>query len=187
MKKTTILFIQGGGKGAYAADKKLVADLKLLLGKEYNIRYPKMPGENDPDYGTYKATMEEALKSIDGDLLLAGHSLGACFWLKYFTERTVGTNIKGIFLMANPFWGKGGWHYEGFSVNSELAAKRTAHILTFFYHGTKDEVVPFSHLALYKAKFRQAFFRTIEGSDHQLNNDLSDVAVDIASLSVDSQ
>jgi hypothetical protein len=48
--KQQILFIQGGGDGAYKVDQGLVAYLRSALGAAYELRYPKMPRENDPDY-----------------------------------------------------------------------------------------------------------------------------------------
>ena len=43
MKKPIILFIQGGGEGAHAADMKLASYLQEALDKTFDIRYPKMP------------------------------------------------------------------------------------------------------------------------------------------------
>jgi len=36
--------------------------LTVALGEKYEIIYPKMPGENDPDYEAYKAKIEQELK-----------------------------------------------------------------------------------------------------------------------------
>ena len=182
MKRPALLFIQGGGKGAYDADKKLVSYLQKALSREYEIIYPRMPDEDDPNYEVYKAKIDKELKRIEGELILVGHSLGACFLLKYLAENDIDKTISGLFLLSTPFWGEGGWQYEGFSLDNQLAAKKTADIPVFFYQGTKDEIVPFSHLSLYRKKFPQATFREITGRGHQLNNDLSPVARDIQQL-----
>jgi predicted alpha/beta hydrolase family esterase len=182
MKRATIFFVQGGGKNAYSADKKLVSYLEKALGEKYEIIYPNMPGEDDPNYEAYKATIEKELKRIDSDLMLVGHSLGACFLLKYLTETNIEKNIVGIFLAATPFWGEGGWQFEGFSLDNELAATITAGIPIFFYHSTDDEIVPFTHFSLYKEKFPHAKFREIAKRGHQLENDLSEMVDDITTL-----
>ena len=184
MTKPTILFIQGGGEGAYNADKKLAASLTNRLGKSYSVKYPKMPNENDPQYETFKNKIEEELKEINGKVILVGHSVGSCFILKYFSEKQIDKNIAGIFLIATPFWGKGGWQYEGFTIDNELVSKLTAGIPMYFYHSTEDETVPFSHLAKYEKIFPHAKVRKIVGRGHQLDNDLSEVAMDIKSLDV---
>jgi serine hydrolase len=56
-----ILFIQGGGSGAYKEDEKLVANLKNALGDAYEIRYPKMPHESEPDYQNWKTRIGKEL------------------------------------------------------------------------------------------------------------------------------
>ncbi len=89
-----------------------------------------------------------------------------------------------MFLVSTPFWGEGGWQFEGFSINNILASKSTANIPVFFYHCTDDEIVPFTHLSLYAEKFPHAVIRKITGRGHQLDNDLSEVARDIKSLDV---
>ena len=184
MKKPIILFVQGGGKDAYKEDKKLSLFLKDALKDLYIIKYPRMPAESDPDYENYSAKIDEELKKIDTKVILVGHSLGSCFLLKYLSEEKNDKDITGIFLIATPFWGDGGWQYEGFRLKNDFPSTLPAKIPIFFYHSTDDETVPFSHLALYAKKLPHAVIRKIDGRGHQLNNDLSEVARDIRSLSV---
>ncbi len=49
----------------------------------------------------------------------------------------------------------------------------------FLYHGRQDEIVPFSHLELYARTFPQAIVRALDARNHQLNDDLTEVADDI--------
>lgn len=180
--KRTILFVHGGGEGAYDADKILVSYLQNNLSENYKIIFPKMPGECDPNYETYKGEIESAINKVNGHLILAGHSLGACFLLKYISENKIEKTICSLFLIATPFWGKGGWNYEGFHINNELASAKTVNIPVFFYHGTADETVPFQHLSLYAKTFPHATIRIIEGRNHQMENDLSEVVQDIEAI-----
>lgn len=46
-----VLFVHGGGKGAYEEDRKLAASLRHSLGADYDVRRPKMPDEDSPEYG----------------------------------------------------------------------------------------------------------------------------------------
>jgi uncharacterized protein len=48
--KKQVLFIQGAGEGAYEEDGELVKSLRDALGGEYDVRYPKMPEEEDQGY-----------------------------------------------------------------------------------------------------------------------------------------
>ena len=182
MKKPNILFIQGGGEGAYKEDRKLFLYLEGHLKGLYQLHYPAMPQERHPNYEIYKAKIDAVLKKIDTRVVLAGHSLGSCFLLKYLSEERINRDIAGIFLIATPFWGGRGWQYEGFRLKNDFAASIAPGVPLFFYHSTDDKVVPFSHLALYQKEVPHATFRIIDGRGHQLNDDLSEVVEDIRSL-----
>lgn len=94
----------------------------------------------------------------------------------------VNKEIKGAFLIATPFWsGNEDW-IQGLKLQDDFADKLPDEIPFFFYQCRDDEVVPFSHLSIYKQKITQATFREIETGGHQLNNDLTLVANDIQSL-----
>jgi pimeloyl-ACP methyl ester carboxylesterase len=51
-----------------------------------------------------------------------------------------------------------------------------------FYHGDEDETAPFEHVGLYQKAIPQAVVHRLTGRDHQLNNDMSEVAADIRRL-----
>ena len=47
--KKQLLFVQGGGSGTHDTwDNKLVASLGQALGRDYAIRYPRMPMKANP-------------------------------------------------------------------------------------------------------------------------------------------
>jgi len=178
MKKPTILFIQGGGAGAYEIDHILVLNLMHALGKTCRIVYPKMPDEENPDYEPWKAAFERELNKIEGEVILIGHSVGGFLLFKYLFENTIDKNIIGLFFIAAPFVGEGGWQFEGMALK-EASFSKPLSAPIFFYHSTDDQTVPFSHLLCYEKKLPQATTRKIVGRGHQLNNDLSEVVQDI--------
>ena len=47
--KTPVLFIQGGGEGAHEYDALLSKSLQQALGSEYEVHYPRMPDESNPE------------------------------------------------------------------------------------------------------------------------------------------
>lgn len=184
--KQQILFIQGGGAGAYQEDGKLVASLRNTLGVAYEVLYPQMPNEGDPDYGMWKVQIKKELAGLESEVILIGHSLGSSFLLKYLAEEKLEKSIAGIFLMATPYWGGDGWQYEGYervALPEDFAAKLPGGAPIFLYHSRDDEIVPFAHLALYAEKLPQATIRALDGGGHQLNNDLAEVVRDIKGLS----
>jgi uncharacterized protein len=178
-----VLFIQGAGEGAYEEDEKLAASLRHALGSEYEVHYPPMPNEEDAPYEQWRAQIENELTTIQGSILLVGHSVGASVVIKYASEMTGEKPITGIFLIACPFWGGDGWRYEGWEELALPEAFATSlNTIIVLYHCRDDEVVPFEHLALFADLLPQAQVRELDEGGHQLNNDLSVVAKDIKSL-----
>jgi predicted alpha/beta hydrolase family esterase len=180
-----ILFVQGGGSGAHKEDNKLVASLRKHLGSTYEMRYPQMPRETDPDYQRWRPQIRKELASMKRNVILAGHSLGGSFLLKYLSEEKIETRVAGLFLISTPYWGGDGWRYDGYeavALSEDFASKLPKGAPIFFYHGRDDEFVPFAHLALYQEKLPEATIRILDGRGHQLSHDLSEVAADIKSL-----
>jgi predicted alpha/beta hydrolase family esterase len=180
-----VLFIQGAGRGAHQEDARLVASLRELLGREYEVHYPAMQDENDANYETWARQIEQNAATLAGKIIVVGHSLGASILIRYLAEGD-SKKMTGVFLIATPFWGGDkGWKYEGYETLA-LSKAHAKQLLSngplFFYHSRDDEVVPFAHLALYARKFPQATIRELNGRGHQLNHDLSEVAEDIKHL-----
>lgn len=180
--KRQVLFIHGGGQGAYEADKELAANLRDELGAAYDVRCPEMPDEESPEYEAWKEEIEQELATLDGEVILVGHSLGALILLKYVSEVKMGKPVAGLFLVATPYVGTGGWEFEEDALREDFAAKLPLRLPVFLYHSHDDEVVPFAHLALYEAKLPQATIHEFDGRGHQFDNDLSEVARAIKSL-----
>ncbi|RYC68161.1 MULTISPECIES: alpha/beta hydrolase [Spirosoma] len=177
-----LLFIQGGGDEGYQADTTLVASLQELLGNEYDVNYPELTSnESASDFGWIEQ-IGRKISEAPGDVILAGHSLGASMLLKYLSENPVSKTIKGVFLIATPFWeGHEDWK-AGLKLQENVADRLPKGIPFFFYHCQDDDEVPFSHLALYQQNLPQATFRELNRGGHQLDNALNAVAADMKSL-----
>jgi pimeloyl-ACP methyl ester carboxylesterase len=79
-------------------------------------------------------------------------------------------------LIAAPFVGDGGWPSDEFELTSELGARLPPGVRVHVFHGLQDETAPPSHADLYARAIPQARVHQLPGRDHQLNNDLSEVA-----------
>jgi predicted alpha/beta hydrolase family esterase len=180
---TQILFVQGGGEeGTHDQwDNKLVDSLVSELGPDYQMRYPLMPNEADPSYQAWKATLERELACLDAGAILIGHSIGGTILINALAERSPERALAAIMLIAAPFVGQGGWTSDDIE-RLDLAARLPVSVPVFLYHGTKDETVPVEHTNLYTSAIPGAHVRRLKGRDHQLNNDLSEVANDIRQL-----
>lgn len=180
--KRRVLFVHGGGEGAHAEDEKLAASLRDVLGATYDVRHPKMPDEGSPEYGAWRDRISKELAALEGEVILAGHSLGASILLKYLSEEEVEKPVAGIFLVAPPYWGVEDWEVEEYALQDTSASKLPEELPMFFYHSRDDEWVPFAHLALYAQRFPRATIREFDCRGHQFDDDLSEVARDIERL-----
>jgi predicted alpha/beta hydrolase family esterase len=178
-----VLFVQGGGKGAHDEwDNKLVASLQRELGPEYQIHYPCMPDEVDPSYRRWKPALEEQFSSLAAGTALVGHSIGATILINLLAEHPRLRRPSGIFLVAAPFIGEGGWPSDDIEPLPDLGARLPARTPVYLYHGSDDRMAPVEHVGLYERAIPQAIVRRLGGRDHQLNNDLCEVAADISAL-----
>jgi predicted alpha/beta hydrolase family esterase len=180
--KKQVLFIQGAGEGAYEEDRKLAASLQDALGVEYNVLYPKMPNEESPEDNAWIAQIAKELTSLDGKVILVGHSAGGAVLLKYLLKENVGKPIDGIFLISIPYWGPEDDEDDEYILHEGFASQLPKGLPIFLYHSRDDEWVPFAHLAMYAEKIPQATVREFDERGHQFNNDLSEVAADIKRL-----
>jgi predicted alpha/beta hydrolase family esterase len=180
--KKHVLFIQGAGKGAYEEDRKLADSLQDALGVEYHVSFPKMPNEESPEDAAWIAQIAKELASLDGKVILVGHSAGGAVLLKYLLKEKFSKPVAGIFLISIPYWGPEDEQGDEYTLREGFASQLPKGVPIFLYHSRDDEWVPFAHLAMYAEKLPQATIREFDGRGHQFNNDLSEVAADITSL-----
>lgn len=178
-----VLFIQGGGAGVHDEwDNKLVVSLERALGPDYVIRYPRMPNEADPKYALWKATLKKEFSKLDEGAVVVGHSIGGTILMNVLAEEPSDSAPSGLFLIAAPFVGKGGWSSEDIEPISDLGARLPTQLKVYLYHGSEDDTAPVSHVDLYQKAIPQAVVRRLAGRNHQLNEDMSEVALDIRRL-----
>ena len=179
MTTTGVLFIQGGGQGAHAEDAPLAASLKRALGPAYEVHFPRMPGEADPNVEAWKQKISTELSRLPGRVVLVAHSIGASILLRYLAEEQVETPIAGAFLLAAPSWDDDRWNFDDLKLPRDVARKLAPIPRIFFYHCRDDDVVPFAHLALHRTRIPRAVVREVDSGGHQFGHDLTGVATDI--------
>ena len=179
--RTVVLFVHGAGEGAYEEDGLLVASLRDALGPSYEVRYPRMPLEEGAQYSDWTARIAAALPPRGDKVVLVGHSVGGSVLPRYLCEKPVEASVTGLFVIAAPFWGADDfWDWDEARLPADAAERLAGVPRIFLYHSRDDEVVPFSHLALYSARLPLATIHPIDIGGHQLDNDLAAVAHDIA-------
>lgn len=183
MTMRDVLFVQGGGQGVHADwDSHLVESLRRELGSAFSVRYPRMPEEADPRMETWRPVIEAELASLRPGAVVVGHSVGGTILIHLLAELGAVPGLDAIVLIAAPFIGEGGWTTDDISPRSDLAARLPADAAIVLYHGEADAEVPASHVDRYAAAIPRARVRRLAGRDHQLNNDLREVARDIREL-----
>jgi len=172
-----VLFIQGGGAGAHDEwDGKLVESMRRELGEGYKVRYPRMPDEGDPGYARWSTAIRRELADLDDGAAVVGHSVGAAILVSALAEQPSERGLAAIVLIAAPFVGPGGWPGDEFELTSDLGARLPSGVRVHVFHGLRDKTVPPSHAGLYALTIPQAQVHRLPGRDHQLDNDLSEVA-----------
>jgi GNAT superfamily N-acetyltransferase/predicted alpha/beta hydrolase family esterase len=172
-----ILFVQGGGAGAHDEwDEVLVEGLRRELGAGYEVRYPQMPDEGDPSYAKWSAAIRGELTGLDDGDVLVGHSVGGTILAYALTQQSLDRDVAAVVLIAAPFVGIGGWRSDEFELPREIGATLPPRLRVHVFHGLEDETSPPSHADLYAGAIPQAQLHLLPGRDHQLNNDMSDVA-----------
>ena len=178
-----VLFVQGGAEGAYKDDARLAESLRSNLGPNYQVRYPAMPNEVDPDYQSWKRSILRGVQEMGEGAILVGHSIGASILIRMLADRVPRPSIAGVFLIAGPFWHDHEfWRWDEVALPDDAADHYPRDVPLFLYHGDEDEVVPVSHLDMYAKALPDAVVRRLPGRNHQLNGDMTEVARDIASL-----
>ena len=178
-----VLFVQGGGEGVHDEwDDKLVASLRAELGPSFEVRYPRMPDEADPSYAAWAAALHHELAALDDGAILVGHSLGGTILIHSLAEHPPKQSLGAIVLIAAPFVGEGGWETDDWVPQRALGEKLPRGVPIHLYHGLADDEVPASHAELYARAIPAAHLRRLPDRDHQLGNDLTEVAALIRSL-----
>ena len=178
-----VLFIHSAGpQGPHEGSDYLVKYLVDALGPGYRISSPHMPDPENPHYVNWKAKLKKELASIDDDLILVGHSLGASVLLKYLSEETLTQPVAGLFLIGAVYWGKEDWKVKEYALKRNFPSKLPPIGRLFFYHSTDDEVVPISHVRYFAEDLPNAVVREFDHRGHLFGRGLPELVEDIKGL-----
>jgi hypothetical protein len=180
LDRTPVLFIQGGGEGVHDEwDARMVDSLSHALGAGYEVRYPRMPSEADPSYAGWAPVITGEIAALSDGAIVVGHSVGATVMINVLAENPPKPTVDVIVLLAAPFVGAGGWPRDEFELPPDLGQRLPRGVPVLLFHGLEDGTVPPSHAELYAQAIPHARVHRLPGRDHQLNDDLSEVADEI--------
>jgi predicted alpha/beta hydrolase family esterase len=178
MSLPTVLFIQGAGPMRAPQGSGALADrLEVELRGICRVRAPEMPAPDDPHYANWRDAIAGHLASIDGPILLVGHSFGGSVLLKHLAEAPQQRSILGLFLVSVPFWGTSDWERE-YALPDDFAS-RLPTTRMFLYHSRDDPDAPFASLRRYASELPTATVRAMEGTEHSFVDGLPALVTDI--------
>src|SRR5678816_300199 len=141
-----VLFMQGGGEGAHdERDEKLVAGLERELGRGYELRYPRMPNEADPRYGTWSRAIAKEIDALEDGAIVVGHSVGGTLLIRTLADKPLPRKLNGVVLIAAPFVGEGGWPDDDIAAMDHLGGQLPSGMRVRLFHGGADETAPPAH------------------------------------------
>ena len=120
------------------------------------------------------------MAALDDGAVVVGHSVGATMLVQALAERPPKRRIGAIVLIAAPYVGEGGWPSDEIEIRSDLGAALPPGVPVHVFHGHQDDIAPPSHADLYAQAIPHARAHRLPGRDHQLNNDLREIADAIA-------
>jgi pimeloyl-ACP methyl ester carboxylesterase len=135
-----------------------------------------MPDEDDPSYAGWSPAIRREMDGLDDGAVVAGHSVGGTIMIHTIAEHPPQRRLAAVVLIAAPFVGEGGWPGDEFQLPGDLGARLPQDVPVHVFHGLDDHTAPPSHADLYARAIPQARVHRLAGRDHQLNNDVSEVA-----------
>ena len=171
-----------------AENRALAASLREHLGPGYEVRYPRMPDEDEPDYQAWRRAIIDELAELAGRdtqhaPILVGPSIGASVLARMLADGEPAQSPGGVFLVSAPFWHDDEfWHWDEVRLPDDAAARMPPGLALRIYHGIDDEFVPVAHANLYAKALPRATVIRLPGRNHQFNDDLKEVARDIRTL-----
>jgi predicted alpha/beta hydrolase family esterase len=183
MGNVQVLFIQGGGEGTHDEwDLRLVDSLRRGLGDEFEVRYPRMPGEDDPSVAAWSPAIRREIGGLGDGAVVVGHSVGGTLLLHALVEQPPAVRLGAIMLVAVPFVGPGGWPADGLELPVDLGASLPRGVAVHVFHGLGDTTAPPAHADLYARAIPRARIHLLPGRDHQLGDDLREVVDEIRAV-----
>ena len=151
------------------------------LGSEYEVYLPQMPNKDNAKYKEWKIIFDKILPLLDKDAIFIGHSMGAIFLAKYFSESDTG-EVKALFLVAPPYEDSAEESLDDFNFTADLSllSKQVKNI--FIYHSKDDYVVPFAHGEEYAKRLPGSRFKVFEDRGHFNQETFPEILEDIQSI-----
>ncbi len=93
-----VLFIHGGGDGAFAFDRAIVSGMTHALDEGVAVHYPHIEGLEQIDWDATQPRLNEVFHDLQGTTTVVAHSIGAAAVLKFLSSSEAGEVAKPLSL-----------------------------------------------------------------------------------------
>jgi len=141
------------------------------LGEGFDVFSPRMPMSDNADYELWKLWFEKIMEALNKPCILVGHSLGAMFLAKYYSENNSKHKIKAILLVASACCDEKISHECGnFNLTKNISGLTKKAEKVIFFHSEDDPVVPFDSFLEFKKLVPGAEFISFTNRGHFLES-----------------
>ena len=131
-----------------------------------DVYLPDMPCKQNAKYSEWKIWFEKILPLFDDGVVLVGHSMGAIFLVKYFSENKSVRSIASVHLVAAPSERNEFESLGDFALPASLDGLKDQAEKIYLYFSTDDPVVPFAQSQDYVRLLPDAVLRTFTDRGH---------------------
>jgi predicted alpha/beta hydrolase family esterase len=174
-----MVFIHGGGDGAFSFDSDLVSRLRDALGDAQAIEYPHIEGLEQIEWQQAHSQLTESLCSSPQRTAVVAHSIGAAAVLKLLVNREC-NHVANAFLLAPPYKAADShWGIDDFTFPIDFASCLPRDTAIAIYHSNDDDIIPVSDALAYCEKLAAAKVSLFRTGGHQFTGVIDTVADDI--------
>lgn len=156
--------------------------LQETLGDEYQIVLPRFPNAQNARYAEWKIWFDKIIPFLDDNVVLIGHSLGAIFLVKWFSENKYPKKVKAMFLVATPYNTATDNPFVDFNLEKNFDGLVNQVETIFMYHSKDDKAVPFSAFERYTKEIPTIVPRALDGRGHFTKEEFREIIEDIRNL-----
>ena len=143
-----------------------------------------MPAEDEPSLARWGPAIGKEIAALADGGVVIGHSIGGTILISALGQQPPQRRLAAILLVSALFVGEGGWPGDEFALPGDLGARLPPGAAVHLFQGLNDETTPAAHAGLYARAIPQADVHRLAGRDHQLNDDLSEVAEVVRAIQV---